>query len=333
MRSAFWGALGVAALAITPALAQSDGDGPLDSVPKIEPGEVITLDPGAAAGAETGKYRFVLDFQPAKDRETTLIKTLLEREGVFERVLDSLSDQIALPQDVPVVFEHCDEPNGYWSPTTQSISMCYEFVANFYKDNTQLESGFAPLFTWADPNEVMVGTTMFVLLHEIGHGMVNLFQLPITGREEDVVDQFALFILANSDEEDQPITERPSRLGLLAAYSMLARELPIERAPRSFWADTHSLAPQRGIDQLCMVIGGAPDAYYPYLLPGYMMVVNYAEKRGDALGTEALLDMLDKSDDLNLIPWQRGEQCPRLFAQAEASWDYLIETFMTPKSN
>lgn len=106
MRSAFWGALGVAALAITPALAQSDSDGPLDSVPKIEPGEVITLDPGASAGAETGKYRFVLDFQPAKDRETTLIKTLLEREGVFERVLDSLSDQIALPQDVPVVFEH-----------------------------------------------------------------------------------------------------------------------------------------------------------------------------------------------------------------------------------
>lgn len=333
MRSAFWGALGVAALAITPVLAQSDSDGLFDSVPKIEPGEVIDLDPGAGAGEEIGKYRFVLDFQPAKDRETTLIKTLLEREGVFERVLDSLSDQIALPQDVPVVFEHCEAPNGYWDPAAQRITMCYEFVANFYQDNTQLKDGFAPLFTWADPNEVMIGTTMFVLLHEIGHGMVSLFQLPITGREEDVVDQFALFILANSDEDDQPISERPSRLGLLAANSMLAREFPIERAPRSVWADTHSLAPQRGIDQLCMVIGGAPDAYFPYVLPGYVMARNYAEKRGDALSTEALIDMLNKSDDLNLIPWQRGEHCPSLFAKSEASWDYLIEAFMTPKSN
>lgn len=333
MRCAFWGALGFAALAITPALAQSDSDGVFDGVPEVKPGEAIELDPGAGAGEEIGKYRFVLDFQPAQDRETTLIKTLLERESDFERVLNTLSDQIALPQDVPVVFEHCEDPNGYWSPAEQKITMCYEFVANFYQDNTKLKDGFAPLFTWADPQEVMIGTTMFVLLHEIGHGMVSLFQLPITGREEDVVDQFALFILANSDEEDQPISERPSRLGLLAAYSMLARELPIERAPRSFWADPHSLAPQRGIDQLCMVLGGAPDAYFPYVMPGYVMALNYAEMRGDQMSREALIDMLNKSDDLNLIPWSRAEQCPILFAKYEASWDYLIEAFMTPKSN
>lgn len=333
MKTRFWSTLGLAMLAMVPALAQGGDEAVLDAVPSVAPGTVIALDPGQGAGDAIGQYRFLLDFQPAQDRETTLIRTLIESEGVFAQVLDSLSDQIALPQDVPVVFEHCAEPNGYWDRNARKITMCYEFVASLYQDHTALENGFAPLLSWADPNEVMIGTTLFVLLHEIGHGMVTLFDLPITGREEDAVDQFALFILANSDEEGQPLSERPSRMGLLAAYSMLSEDYPIERAPRRVWADTHSLSPQRGIDQLCMVFGGDPDAYAPYVMPGYLMATHFAEKRGERIEAEALIEMMDKSDDLNLIPWRRGVQCPTLFAQYEASWDYLIETFMTPKSN
>lgn len=40
-----------------------------------------------------------------------------------------------------------------------------------------------------------------MLFHELGHAFISLYDLPITGREEDAVDQFAAILLAMGDEK------------------------------------------------------------------------------------------------------------------------------------
>ncbi|MBL0039478.1 MAG: hypothetical protein IPP28_00160 [Xanthomonadales bacterium] len=40
-------------------------------------------------------------------------------------------------------------------------------------------------------NQFVSGTLRFVLLHEIGHGFVDLYGIPVLGREEDAADRFA----------------------------------------------------------------------------------------------------------------------------------------------
>src|SRR4051794_34922630 len=39
--------------------------------------------------------------------------------------------------------------------------------------------------------EFVVGNTLFVMAHEMGHGLINEMSMPVLGREEDAADSFA----------------------------------------------------------------------------------------------------------------------------------------------
>lgn len=323
-------ALSVMAIISAPSYAQdgADTDFELGTIERVE-AEVLT--PGAEAGDEIGQYRFVLSFEPSNDREISLIKSTFESGGEIAAILDELSDQIALPQDVPVRFAHCGIPNAFWSPDAQDVTMCYELLATFNESYQGLEDQFEAIFSWADQLEVLMGTTTFVLLHEIGHGMVNLFDLPVTGREEDSVDQFATYILINSDEEDDTIEERPSRYALLAGYFFEKLKPVGTTVSRRYWSDVHTFGAQRNIDLFCLVLGSAPGAYSELILPGLIMVDEFYSENPEIVGPRAV-EWLNQTDDLNLIPWQRAVRCGHEYAQYDASWDYLTETFMTPQA-
>lgn len=322
-------ALGAMALSLSPALAETAAETApdLESIARVE-AEVLT--PGAEAGEEIGKYRFVLSFEPGEGREEALIRTRLERGGELARILDELSAQIALPQDVPVRFTHCGQPNAFWSPTEKDVTMCYELMALYNQGYTDVQDQFKSVFSWADQIEVLMGTTIFVLLHEIGHGMVDLFDLPVTGREEDSVDQFATFVLVNSDEEGDPVEARPSRYALLAGYFFEQLKPVGTEVTRKYWADTHSFGAQRNIDLFCLVLGSAPEKYGELILPGLTMVDEFFTENRDIVGSRAV-EWLNQTDDLNLIPWQRAVGCGGEYARYAASWDYLTDTFMTPQ--
>ena len=45
------------------------------------------------------------------------------------------------------------------------------------------------------------GGTLGIFFHELGHGLIDMLQLPVTGREEDVVDEFATMLLLYAREE------------------------------------------------------------------------------------------------------------------------------------
>src|SRR6188474_353814 len=40
--------------------------------------------------------------------------------------------------------------------------------------------------------EFVVGNTLFVMAHEMGHGLINEMNIPVLGREEDAADSFAI---------------------------------------------------------------------------------------------------------------------------------------------
>lgn len=321
-------ALGVMALGLSPAHAQTEpAEFEIQPITRVE---ADALTPGAAAGAEVGKFKFVLSFEPTETREESLIKTTLERGGEFAQILDELSAQIALPQDVPVRFAHCGETNAFWNPEAQDVTMCYELLAMFNESYQGIENQFKSVFSWADQLEVLLGSTTFVLLHEIGHGMVDLFDLPITGREEDSVDQFAAYVLINSDEEGDTLEERPSRYALLAGY-FFERLKPVGTAvSRRHWADVHTFGAQRNIDLFCLVLGSNPDAYSDVVVPGLSMVDAFYSENREIVGGR-VAEWLDQTDDLNLVPWKRAIGCGSEYAKYDASWDYITDTFMTPQ--
>lgn len=322
-------ALGVLTLGLLPAYAQTETAAEFEFQP-IERVEADELAPGTGAGDEVGKFKFVLSFEPTDTREASLIKTTFERGGELAQILDELSAQIALPQDVAVRFAHCGEPNAFWNPEAQNVTMCYELLSMYNESYQGIENQFKAVFSWADQLEVLMGTTTFVLLHEIGHGMVDLFDLPITGREEDSVDQFATYVLINSDEEGDTIEERPSRYALLAGYFFEQLKPVGTVVSRRHWADVHSFGAQRNIDLFCLVLGSNPEIYSDVIAPGLMMVDAFYAENQEIVGGRAR-EWLDQTDDLNLVPWNRAIFCGHEYAKYDASWDYITETFMTPQ--
>ena len=45
--------------------------------------------------------------------------------------------------------------------------------------------------------EFVTGNTLFVVAHEMGHGLINEMNMPVLGREEDAADSFAVVTALN----------------------------------------------------------------------------------------------------------------------------------------
>ena len=59
--------------------------------------------------------------------------------------------------------------------------------------------------------EFIIGNTLFVLSHEMGHGVINEMNLPVLGREEDAADSFAITtaLRLNTDTQHLAYVLRP----------------------------------------------------------------------------------------------------------------------------
>ena len=309
----------------SPALALEDGQ---DLTDLVAPVEAIDRTPGAEAGQQAGEFRFVVSFEPGGSSEVGLLRDKFMKDGIIAGVLDDLSDQIALPADFPVTFKQCDDINAWYDPTERAITFCYELIQLYNHGYDQVGGDMAHMVGWADQSTVLTGTTLHILLHEIGHAMVDIFDLPITGREEDAVDQFATLTLIAQDEEDEAFETRPSRLALLGAVMFNQISTKPEHMDRNRFADVHSLGQQRYYDNLCLLIGGDEAVYLPLIAPGMAMVHATYLADKTQFDQEKLMSWFARTDALNLLPYQRVFNCSREYARYDASWDFMVDNFM-----
>ncbi len=149
--------------------------------------EVPPIVAGAGAGETIGEHRFQLTFEPTQIDGMGLVRSKFQNEGIFQQVLDALADEIALPKDIPVVFRDCDLINAYWDPENSTLNMCWDLIAEYNHGYEQVSGEEKMFLAGANQGTVLTGTTLFILMHELGHGLVDLFRIPITGREENAV--------------------------------------------------------------------------------------------------------------------------------------------------
>jgi hypothetical protein len=132
---------------------------------------------------------------------------------------------------------------------------------------------------------------VFVFYHEAGHCLANVLALPITGKEEDAVDQLAA-----------RITIGQGQIGQIAAVNAATGFLSFDPGffglfQKSTFADEHSLGQQRFFNILCWVYGSDQNRW-----------VNIV-----ASGT---------------LPEERAQRCPGEYAQLARSWDTLLASHM-----
>src|SRR6266705_2427573 len=149
-----------------------------------------------------------------------------------------------------------------------------------------------PRATLKATTEFTTGNMLFVLLHEMAHGLISDLGLPVLGREEDAADAFATVTMLEMK------TEFTHRTLVNAVKSwMISDRRSREYGENVIFYDAHGLDLQRAYNIICLMVGSDPDQF-------------------DDLASEANL------------PEDRRESCRGDYSNASWSWNKALEPFL-----
>jgi hypothetical protein len=211
--------------------------------------------PGAIA-AETRQIDIA--YLPPKDPQHQLLHELLKRNRVLEKIQEFLGP-FRLPRRVLMKVEGCDGvANAFFNE--EGVTVCYEYLDEIWA-NVPTETtpeGIAPI-------DALVGPMVDVFLHEFGHVVFKLLDVPVLGREEDAADQFSAYLMLHFGPEE---AQR-----LIAGTSFVFRkdlqdpQITIERKE---FADTHGTPAQRFYNLLCIAFGANGELFAEITGKGYL---------------------------------------------------------------
>ena len=130
---------------------------------------------------------------------------------------------------------------------------------------------------------------MFFLFHEVGHALIDVLELPITGREEDAADQLAAWVLIDADEGNAAVID--------AATSFYGDGEETVEVEETDFADEHGLDRQRYFNMVCWVYGSDPDANSDLVDDGW-------------------------------LPEDRANLCEGEYQQLDRSWGRLLKEYL-----
>lgn len=184
------------------------------------------------------------------------------REGrVSERLASMVNSTLRLKADLHVGIASCNSPNAFFDPSKRAIVLCTEMLQLISKTASE-----DPAFGSAVPETIVLkqinGVALGVFMHEVAHAVIHINQVLITGREEDVADQFSVWMATRF--MDQPHANIVGPVvwfwGRMAKANNMQSMTPEER--KSFMANEHSLDEQRVFNLACWAYGTGTEGGY-----------------------------------------------------------------------
>ncbi|HOT77357.1 MAG TPA: DUF4344 domain-containing metallopeptidase [Candidatus Wallbacteria bacterium] len=204
-------------------------------------------------GHKIENSNLVIIYGKAGGEEYEDIKNDIKESQIFETLAEHLGIQIKLPAELKIKLCMVGEENAYYDSEKKEILISYELLRYFEKlVESQQE------LSEDEKAELFVDLAFFVTLHELGHALIDIFDLPITGREEDVADQLASWIILKTFGDD----DHQAVLALINASEWFVAEFDEEtiKAEDLEFADSHSLDPQRFYNMITWAYGFNPNA-------------------------------------------------------------------------
>ncbi len=211
--------------------------------------------------------------------------------GGTEGVARGLSRSFVLPENLRI-----RAVNGFvgpnYDPQTKTITLSYGFV-NYVA--ALLRTNFPALRR--DEEEFgreLAAVDGFLLMHEFGHALIDVYALPVLGKEEDAADSVATVFLTETVDNGAQYAFDAARF----FHALSARQRGL--APSAYW-DEHSLDEQRAYSIVCWVAGSS--------------AAN-----------------LHRVGGLGLLGDTRLRTCPREYQQKVQSWKSLLLPHVRPGS-
>jgi hypothetical protein len=213
------------------------------------------------------------------------IYEVLQQRRVLERFQGALSP-LRLPRTLLLKTAGCDgDSNAWYEESEHAVTVCYEYldevVANAPKATT--EAGVTA-------QDAIVGPTMEVFFHEVGHAMFDMLKVPILGREEDAADHIASYLMLHMDKDI-------ARQAVTGVAYMYHHEMKSENPGQKQFADVHGLSSQRFYNLLCLAYGS---------------------------DSKLFADLVEKK----VLPESRAEDCAGEYRQVDYAFNKLIQSYV-----
>ena len=170
---------------------------------------------------------------------------------------------------------------AFYDPTQPAIVICYEFIDDV--------DGLWYQYLNGDPSYIDATNDVidFIFYHEVGHALIDVYELPTTGPEEDAADSFSSYIMADLTEG----TAGQDSIYTAGGWFVLMSQ----NDGTPYW-DTHSLHMQRYYNISCFSYGSNP-AYNQVIV------------------------------DSGWLPHDRAIRCNAEYTQQKNSWDEILQPF------
>lgn len=226
---------------------------------------------------------FLVEYIELKNPKYERIANQVKEEKLLEDAAERLNKALVLPHDISLRAKDCEEVNALYNPNDHSITVCYELMEHFYK----IFKSVGRSEETASQN--MFDSVRFVFLHELGHALIDSYNLPITGNEEDAADRLSSYICL---EELGEVGVR-SAIAISDEFAIETKQNPSQK--RDFY-DEHLLSEQRLYNILCMIYGS---------------------------DSEKHKDIVEKGH----LPRERAEKCESEYEKTSQAWKNLLKPF------
>jgi hypothetical protein len=233
-------------------------------------------------GGPVGAGEVDVTFDQPKDPQNALGKKLLDAGGAMTNLANILSETFELPEDLAVRGVNGFGPGPFYNPKDKSITYPYLFSTLVFNTLGQLN----PNWSQYRLGQGVGAVNSMVFEHEFAHALIDAYNLPVLGREEDAADDLAVLLLIPAKGGDQFITDAASFWAALSER---------QRVPQlSDYADVHSFDLQRAFSMLCLLAGSSKEHFQEVaamrVLPDSRLATCRSEFQQKAQSYEDVLD-------------------------------------------
>ncbi|ABK76663.1 conserved hypothetical protein [Cenarchaeum symbiosum A] len=293
---------------IYPPEPDDDSDLTINTISWIDPGYAGTGDAYNVGNMieDRGDFYHTYDEHPNSPYpKHSSADTYLRDSKLFESKMDFINAAFRLPHDIEISAEECEVENAFWR--NGRIVICYELfygILNDYQHHNFDQS--TPQRIYLHDGLDYANTVLyFIFYHELAHALIDVYDLPITGLEENAADQFAALIMTYTVDEDGNQIVGRNMLKTVGSYYFDRHRYSTENCPVSsptihacfhpYW-DTHAVDIQRHYNLLCYVYGSDPQ------------------------NNQNLVD-------LGYLPQDRARGCEHEYKRIDESWRVLLKNY------
>jgi hypothetical protein len=217
---------------------------------------IVDAPPRPGAGMDQAKVNNVhIEYEPPKNPDHQMLYEMLKQHQVLEMFQHILSP-FRFPVEVTIKTLGCDGLADFWfsyDDSVPTVHMCYELLQHIMKTKP---AEVTPVLK-ITPHDAVVGQFLFWSLHEMGHAVFHIFEVPLFGREEDAADEFSVYLLLHFGKD------QAHRWVEGAAYAQHQFVMGYQQNPEvqkrlEYFSATHGTPEQRFYNGLCLAYGADP---------------------------------------------------------------------------